>query len=417
MRDGSFADVAPAAGVPDGGTFISLAVGDVNKDGYPDAFLGQAAATGEWALSDGRGRFRVAQLLRNVATDWIDVTTPTLASMAGRAVESAAAADLDLDGDTDLVTVTSGHATVWRNDGRTANRSLRVRLTGRVSNRSGIGSRVELRAGSLRQQLETVSATPPIAPADLVFGLGRREAADVVRVLWPSGVLQAETGLDRAADRGGLPLVELDRKPSSCPYLFTWNGREFEFVTDFMGGGEMGYWEAPGLWNVPDPDEYVRIDGSQLGERNGRFEIRVTNELEETLFADTVRLLAITHPTGTEVFPDEGLRAKPPAFRLFVSRDLHPPLSAIDDHGHDVLPAIARVDRRFVDDFALLPIRGYAQEHTLTLELPPSPSHHTRLLLTGWTDYAFSSDNVAAHQAHLTLVPPALDVLDEAGNW
>ena len=51
----------------------------------------------------------------------------------------------------------------------------------------------------------------------------------------------------------------MDRKPSSCPLLFTWNGERFEFVSDFLGGGEMGYWEAPGARNVPDPDEYVRI--------------------------------------------------------------------------------------------------------------------------------------------------------------
>ena len=54
-------------------------------------------------------------------------------------------------------------------------------------------------------------------------------------------------------------LVELDRKPSSCPYLYVWNGERFEFVTDFMGGGEMGHLDAPGTYNMPDPDEYVRI--------------------------------------------------------------------------------------------------------------------------------------------------------------
>ncbi len=51
-----------------------------------------------------------------------------------------------------------------------------------------------MRAGSLRQQLETYAATPAPAPADIRFGLGDRAGADVVRVLWPSGILQAETG-------------------------------------------------------------------------------------------------------------------------------------------------------------------------------------------------------------------------------
>jgi hypothetical protein len=39
------------------------------------------------------------------------------------------------------------------------------------------------------------------------------------------------------------------------------------------------------------------------------------------------------------------------------------------------------------------------------------------LLLTGWTDYAFSGDNVAAHQAGLKMVPPMLQVADGTGQW
>ena len=69
-----------------------------------------------------------------------------------------------------------------------------------------------------------------------------------------------------------------------------------------------------------------------------------------------------------------------------------------------------------MDGFGLKSIRGYAAPHDLVIELgsvPPRPV----LLLTGWTDYAFSSDNVAAHQAGLGLTPPALDVRDAEGRW
>ncbi len=37
--------------------------------------------------------------------------------------------------------------------------------------------------------------------------------------------------------------------------------------------------------------------------------------------------------------------------------------------------------------------------------------------MTGWTDYAFSSDNVAASQSGRTLRAPALQVRDAEGNW
>src|SRR4029453_7996245 len=243
---------------------------------------------------------------------------------------------------------------------------------------------------------------PAVAPSDVSFGLGTRSAADVVRVLWPSGILQAETGQGSATlPPGLLPVTELDRKPSSCPYLFTWNGSRFEFVTDFMGGGEMGDWVAPSVWNQPDPDEYVRIRDDQLKPRHGRYELRITNELEEVLFVDKLQLVAVDHPADAAVYPNEGLRQPPrPPFTVISTRHPHPPLRAVDDHGHDVRAQIHAIDRQYPDDFGVLPIRGYAAPHALTLDLG-AVSDDPVLLLTGWTDYAFSSDNVAASQSRI----------------
>jgi hypothetical protein len=286
-----------------------------------------------------------------------------------------------------------------------------------VSNRSAAGAKVELRAGSLRQILEMSSSSPAVSPAGAVFGLGSRPAADVVRVLWPSGILQAETMGAPQRTTSTLTVTELDRKPSSCPYLFTWNGTRFEFVTDFMGGGEMGGWAGPGLWNQPDPDEYVRIRSDQLRPRDGRYELRVTNELEEALFVDRLQLVAVDHRDGMEVYPNEGLRQGPrESFALRQVSHPRPPVRAVDEHGHDVLDRIAVEDRRYPDDFSRLPIRGYAASHTLDLDLGPG-SDAAVLLMTGWTDYAFSSDNVAAAQAGLSMSAPSLQVRDASGAW
>jgi hypothetical protein len=208
---------------------------------------------------------------------------------------------------------------------------------------------------------------------------------------------------------------ELNRKPSSCPFLYTWNGSRFEFVTDFMGGGEMGYWEAPGVRNRPDPVEYVRIRESQLRPKDGRYEIRVTNELEETMFVDRLSLLAITHPSDVEVFPNEGMTDPPKPFRLFQARASHPPPRVTDDDGHDVTARIADIDGRYPDDFPLSAIRGYAARHALTM--PLGGMRPDLMLLTGWTDYAFSSDNVAAHQAGLTPEAPTLQARAAGGAW
>jgi len=174
---------------------------------------------------------------------------------------------------------------------------------------------------------------------------------------------------------------------------------------------------APGLFNTPDPDEYVRIEGRQLVPHDGRYEVRVTNELEEAMFLDRVRLLVVDHPAGVEVYPNEGLKDTPrPPFRLHATRGARVPVRASDDHGHDVRGLIAERDRRWPDDFARAAVRGYAALHTLTLDLGEDADRAV-LLLTGWTGYAWSSDNVAAEQAGLAMQPPVLEVRDGQGAW
>lgn len=456
MRDGTFRNWAKESGLPPG-SHTAVAIGDLNKDGYTDIFLGREADAGVLAMSDGRGGFATRpappdargalaaqfvdidndglldlltlsadgpRLFRNLGGDkWDDITARSRLSDMQRGtgpLQSLALGDLDGDGDRDIVVrQADGSLRVWRNDRPDRTRSLAVRLTSRLSNRSALGSKVEVRAGSLRQSLDVVSSTPAVAPADIIFGLGRREAADVVRVLWPSGILQAETELPPPGTPGSpvFEITELDRKPSSCPYLFTWNGTSFEFVTDFLGGGEMGAWLAPAVWNQPDPDEYVRIRGDQLQPRNGRYELRLTNELEEAVFLDRVQLLAIDHAAGTEVHPNEGLRSLPrPPFRLTAVADGSPPVRAVDGKGRALLARISSLDRVYADTFAHLPIRGYAEPHELILDLGAAADDAV-LLMTGWTDYAFSNDNVAASQGGTVMSPPALQVRDSQGDW
>jgi hypothetical protein len=72
------------------------------------------------------------------------------------------------------------------------------------------------------------------------------------------------------------------------------------------------------------------------------------------------------------------------------------------------------MDATYPDDFALNAIRGYAEPHALTIAL--GRTRPSLLLLTGWTDYAFSSDNVAAAQAGLAMQPPALDARGADGR-
>ncbi|MCU1268587.1 MAG: putative system TPR-repeat lipoprotein [Acidobacteria bacterium] len=462
QRDGTFRNVSKDVGLDIEGHWSCAAAGDVNKDGYTDFLLGRADGPALLAISDGRERFkttplpagseaaRSAQFLdydndglldcfivtdkgvrvwRNVGDGWTDTSEPAVArdfasaaSVAGRLFT---AGDIDNDGDTDILFLSGGGVRLGRNDGGNRHHSLRIKLTGKVSNRSSIGTKIEARSGSLIQKLETSSASPAAAPVDILFGLGQRSTADAVRVIWPAGIVQAETQIAGAGPSTAsfmtLNITELDRKPSSCPYLYAWNGERFEFITDFMGGGEMGYLEEPGRHNTPDPTEYVRIRADQLKEHNGRYELRVTNELEEALFADRFQLIAVDHPDAFAVYPNEGMTDPPRPFKLFMTHGARAPLSAVDDHGNDVLSRITSMDRQYPDDFLRDRIRGYAAEHSLTMKLANDENRaqgqRMVLLLTGWTDYAWSSDNVAAAQSGKTMTLPSLQVKDANGSW
>jgi Tfp pilus assembly protein PilF len=462
LRDGSFKNIAPEVGFDQiSQNWTCVAAGDFNKDTYTDFFFGIANWGGIFAVSDGTGKFilkdgpagtidtRSAQFLdydndglldlvantakgfvvyRNQGNEWVKADALKTKNDDGALTDARQflSGDIDSDGDIDLIAPgKNGSLQYLRNSGG-ANRSEVIRLQGRVSNRTGIGAKVDLRSGSLSQKLEMYSASPAPAPSQVHFGLGKRQSPDAVRVIWSSGVVQAETGFsERMSMRSGKNLLpfqieELDRKPSSCPYLFTWNGEKFEFVTDFLGGGEMGNWKERGVYYFPDSDELVRITADQLKPKNGKYEIRVTNELEEVLFLDHLKLVAVEHDSGTEVYPNEGLGIPTAKERiLYTTNNERPPLAAQSSDGKNVLPKIEQLDRVFYDDFVSEKIRGYAATHNLTLTLDDRKGFagRTLLLLTGWTDYAFSSDNLAASQSGRTLSMPKLQVRNRQGEW
>ena len=103
----------------------------------------------------------------------------------------------DVDGETirDLVvTQLGGDPVVLRNEGGNKNHALRIEFKGLADNKTGIGTKVEVFSNGLWQKFEVAGGAgyQSQGPPEILAGLGRATNADIVRMLWPTGVLQDE---------------------------------------------------------------------------------------------------------------------------------------------------------------------------------------------------------------------------------
>jgi len=166
------------------------------------------------------------------------------------------------------------------------------------------------------------------------------------------GVPQDEINL---APRRCIASRNFDRRGSSCPVLFSWNGHEYEFIADMIGPGVVGHWVGPGeKGRFPDPDEYLKVAARSVKPRNGNAQLAVSwSRWKKQCISTQVRLLAIDHPVAYEVFPNERFVSAPPfpEFGVIATRDAHVPIGAWDDKGNDVLGLISKRDRKYVRIF------------------------------------------------------------------
>lgn len=323
--------------------------------------------------------------------------------------------DVDSDGDEDLLVADATTVFWMENRGGNANqwidfriKGLREAEVGRV-NHYAIGSVIELKSPQ-GYQAQVVSR--PWTH----FGVGKGEPPSIARVIFPNGVPQSVLAPSTNT------FVEEDQKNlGSCPFLYTWNGQEFVFCTDLLWNSPLGLPMGNGQLMPARPWEYIKVDGRNLQPRNGRYELRITEELWEASYFDLVELMAVDHPIGTEVYSNEKVGPAAIAdFKIHVASDRRLPQAARDSSGRDMLPAIRTRDQQYCQPFRALRRKGLAEEHYLELELGDlgSPGE-IKLYLTGWIAPTDSNLNMQLGQ-HPQLdppQPPSVWVPDEKGDW
>ncbi|MFB3787453.1 MAG: FG-GAP-like repeat-containing protein [bacterium] len=403
-------NLAPLALTSSAASSVIQCVFDANNDGFEDIVTG----------SNPRLRIMLPNFLvynhspepfQKVDDAFAaDSTTPPSQMVQ---FEDPVPVDLDWDGDLDLLATRRGETpgiVVFENQGGNQNHWLALKIQGSKNTVDGYGSKIQVKHDLFRVKKEVAA---PVTH----MGLGNREKVNVIRLTWPNGIFQNEILV--ASDQ----ILSVSEKPGyagSCPFVYTWNGREYEFIADSLSTGPLGLYVGGGFF-PPRPDEYIRIRGAQMKPKDGFFNVLMREELREITYLDQMELLSATHPDAREIHVNEKFTLPPfPEFKLIgLSANARPPRRMTDNHGEDVTELIRENDRRYPKPWKPSRYDGIGEEHWFEIDLNDFRDAKTLyLFMTGYVDWPNSSHALSLEQnPSLDFVMPYLQVKDETGAW
>jgi tetratricopeptide (TPR) repeat protein len=164
-----------------------IAAFDYDNDGWVDL-----VAVGETFAGEGR----IALFRNEGPAGFRDVTRETgLDKIVLRNPRAVIPFDFDGSGSPSLlITQNKLPPVLLKNVGGGKNTWLKLSLSGDPDNKLAIGARVDIFSGAQRQSWEVPGASGYLGqgPSEILSGLGSADAADVVRILWPTGLRQNE---------------------------------------------------------------------------------------------------------------------------------------------------------------------------------------------------------------------------------
>jgi tetratricopeptide (TPR) repeat protein len=197
LGNGAFRDVTKETGLDKVFMPMGANFGDVNNDGYPDIYL-------------GTGNPSYASLVPNVlllnkeGKYFVDVTASSGTGELHKG-HGVAFADIDNDGDEDIITSIGGaqpgdsHAfRLFENPGN-GNDWISLKLVGVKANRAAIGARIKVtvkdQAGAVRSIYRTVNSGGSFgaSPLEQHIGLGKAAQSVSIEILWPGGSRTPQT--------------------------------------------------------------------------------------------------------------------------------------------------------------------------------------------------------------------------------
>ncbi|TVQ04907.1 MAG: hypothetical protein EA359_04930 [Balneolaceae bacterium] len=358
-----------------------LFIADLDNNGALDLILSNAEQTTIWLGDEGRNPVLLDKVLPGGIVNVFDVDGNERLDLLGISED-----------------LTPFHL---KNEG-TKNynaRSIRARASGDLGdqriNSFGIGGEMEVRSGLLYQK-QLISS--PIVH----FGLGEYNEAQMLRIIWPNGSVQAEF-----AELGmGATIFNEQILKGSCPWLFSNDGEEIHFITDALWRSPLGLRiNAQETAGVIQTFDRVKIPGQYLNPVNGIYDLRVTAELWETHFFDYAGLVAVDHPEGTEIFVDERFVFPAPDLSTRLMQTPRPVARVTDDNGNDLTETVSEMNQTYIKPFRKTAYQGLVEDHSIVIELDSNkPDSGEWLILSGWLRPTDSSINLALSQG--SVEPP-----------
>jgi hypothetical protein len=201
---------------------IAAAWGDFDNDGFQDLFVPQSSF-------DNSPMPRLYH--NNRDGTFTQVSTGKLVRESGYSA-SCAWGDYDNDGFLDLAFDQGTSMRLYHNNGNT-NNWLMLKLAGTTSNRSAIGAKVRVKATINHNtfwQMREISGGLGVCQSDLRphFGLGDATVAEVVRIEWPSGIVQELTNVPARQILTVTEPVQLHSQVAGSFRFRSWKGLVFE---------------------------------------------------------------------------------------------------------------------------------------------------------------------------------------------
>ncbi|MEX2264921.1 MAG: CRTAC1 family protein [Bryobacteraceae bacterium] len=207
LGGGIFEDVVLKAGLGVNPQYVGwgVALVDLDNDGWKDIFQVNGHVYPEIDRLKGPEQYRNPRLVyRNLGTGRFEDVSALAGPGVAQKMSSRGAAfgDFDNDGDIDVLIMNMGEPpSLLRNDLKSGNHWIRLKLHGTKSNRTAVGAIATIDAGGRRQTDAVVSQSSFLSQSDfrLHFGLGKAAKVERIEVRWPGGAVEDFPG--SVADR------------------------------------------------------------------------------------------------------------------------------------------------------------------------------------------------------------------------